>query len=260
MKKIKKLSIKFIKIIFFGIIIYGGWLAYQKWESFKPVLTELQEKHPEKYEKMWEEAKSFHISEARKFYHELNEMTQAEVIDLRYKKFLEKRNADKKFKEDSYEEELQLRIKERKSKLADNVSKIEELKSLDQNKPVKIRFETWKKKKPWQQKLILSEKCIKFFKKELADKQMAKSGLKNSKVSALISRVGKEPLEVENLCENLVSSISSHEDIQDLILRLKESMSFFYFIQLLDETGIPRATVFQFNEKLDGMTRDFNNF
>ena len=259
MKKLKKLSVKFIKIIFFGVIIYGTWLAYQKWESFKPVLTELEEKHPEKYEKMWEETKSFNISEAKILYRELNKMTKAEVIDLRYKKFLEKRNADKKFKEDSYDEELQLRIKERKSKLVENVSKIEELQSLDQNKPFKIRFKTWKNKKPWQKKLILREKCIKFFKKELADRQIAKGGLKTSKVSALISRVGKEPLEVENLCENLVSSSPTREDIQDSILRLKESMNFFYFTQLLDETGIPRATVFQFNEKLDGMTRDFND-
>ena len=88
---------------------------------------------------------------------------------------------------------------------------------------------------------------------------MVKSGLKTSKVSTLISRVGKEPLEVENLCQKLVSSSASTEDIQSSILRLKESMSFFYFTQLLDETGIPRATVFQFNEKLDGMTRDFND-
>jgi len=260
MKKLKKLSFKLLKISIFGFIVYGGWLAYQKWESFKPVLTELQEKHPEKYEQMWEEAKSLHISEAKKLHRELNEMTKADVIDFRYKKWLEKRNADKKFREDSYEEELQIRIKERKSKLVDNVSKIEELKSLHQNQPVKIRFEKWKEKKPWQQKLLLREKCIKNFKKELAERQMVKSGLKTSKVSTLISRVGKEPLEVENLCEKLVSSSASNEDIQSSILRLKESMSFFYFTQLLDETGIPRGTVFQFNEKLDGMTRDYNDF
>ena len=240
------------------IAVYGGWLTYQKWESFKPTLAKLEEKHPEKYEKMWEEAKSFHISETKKLYRELDEMTLADVIDLRYKQILEKRNADEKFMEESYDQELKIRIKERKSKLVDNVSKIEEIKSREQNKPVKIRFETWKKKKPWQQKLILSEKCIKFFKKELADKQMAKSGLKNSKVAALISRVGKEPLEVENLCENLVSSSTGQEDIQASILRLKESMNFFYFKQLLDEVGISRATVFQFKEELNRMTRDYH--
>ena len=129
----KKLIIKFIKFSILGIIVYGGWLAYKKWESIKPVLAKLEEKHPEKYAQMWEEATSFHISETRKLYRELDEMTLADVIDLRYKKFLEKRNADEKFMEESYDQELQIRIKERKSKLEDNPSKIEELKNLNKN-------------------------------------------------------------------------------------------------------------------------------
>lgn len=256
----KKLSIKFIKFSIFGIIIYSGWLAYQKWESFKPVLVKLEEKHPEKYAQMWEEATSLHISETKKLYRELDKMTLADVIDLRYKKFLEKRNADKKFMEESYDKELQVRIKERKSKLADNPSKIEELKNLNQSKPFKIRFEKWKELKPSQKKLILRDKCIKFIKKELADRKTQKGILKASKALTLISRVGKEPLEIENLCEKLVSSSTSQKDIQDSILRLKESMNFFYFKQLLDEVGISRATVFQFKEELNRMTRDYNDY
>ena len=185
-------------------------------------------------------------------------MTLADVIDLRYKKFLEKRNADKKFMEESYDQELQIRIKERTSRLEDNPSKIEELKNLNQNKPFKIRFEKWKEFKPWQKKLILRDKCIKFIKKELADRKIQKGGLKTSKASTLTSRVGKEPLEIENLCANLVSSSTSQEGVQDSILRLKESMNFFYFKQLLDEVGISRDTVFQFKEELNRMTRDYH--
>ena len=260
MKKLKKLSIKFIKFSIFGIIVYGGWLAYQKWEAFKPVLAKLEEKHPEKYAQMWEEATSLHISETRKLYRELDKMTLADVIDLRYNNFLEKRNADKKFMEESYDQELQIRIKERTSKLEDNPSKIEELKNLNQNKPFKIRFEKWKEFKPWQKKLILRDKCIKFIKKELADRKIQKGGLKTSKASTLTSRVGKEPLEIENLCANLVSSSTSQEGVQDSILRLKESMSFFYFTQLLDETGVPRDTIFQFKEELNRITRDYNDY
>ena len=222
---------KIIKLIILVVIIFFGWLAYQQWESFKPVLAKLEEKHPEKYEQMWEKAKSFNISGSKKLYRELKEMPMADVIDLRYKKFLEKRNSDAKFKEDSYEKELQIRIKERTSKLADNPSKIEELKNLNQNKPFKIRFEKWKEFKPWQKKLILRDKCIKFIKKELADRKIQKGVLKTSKASTLTSRIGKEPLEIENLCANLVSSSTSQEGVQDSILRLKESMSFFYFTQ-----------------------------
>ena len=65
---------KIIKLIILLIIIVFGWLGYQQWASFKPVLAKLEEKHPEKYEQMWEKAKSFNISEAKKLYRELKEM------------------------------------------------------------------------------------------------------------------------------------------------------------------------------------------
>lgn len=121
-----------------------------------------------------------------------------------------------------------------------------------------MRFDKWEKIKPWQQRLILREKCIKYFKKEIEDGQSQKDGLKVSNVSTLISRVGKGPLEVENLCEDLVSKASNPQEIQNSILRLKESMNFFYFAQLLEETGIPREVVFPFSEELRGWTRDYN--
>ncbi len=245
---------KLIKFCIFGAMIYGGWFANLKWEEFKPVLAELEEKNPEKYDKMVEEAKSFHVNETKKLYRELDEMTLTEVIDLRYEKFLEKRKADKKFREKSYDEELQTRIKERKTKLKDNQSKIEALKSLQQKKPVKVRFGKWGELKPWQQRLILREKCIKFFKMQLEDRQTQKDGLKTSKVATLISRAGKEPLEIEYLCEDLVSKANHPEDIQGSILRLKESMNFFYFAQLLEESGSPPVVLFSFPTVQFGIT------
>jgi len=249
---------KIIKLSVFGAMIFGGWQANLKWEEFKPVLEELEEKDPEKYAMMVEEAKSFHFKETRKLYRELDEMTLTEVINLRYEKFLEKRKSDKKFREKSYDDELLTREAERKSKLENDLLEMEELKNLQQKKPVKVRFGKWEKIKPWQQRLILREKCIKYFKKEIEDSQSKKDGLKVSNVSTLISRVGKGPLEVENLCEDLVSNGSSPQEIQNSILRLKESMNFFYFAQLLEETGIPRDFVFPFNEELRGWTRDYN--
>jgi hypothetical protein len=254
-KTIKKL----IKLSIFGGLVFGGWQAYLKWEEFKPVLAELEEKDPEKYAKMMEEAKSFHINETRKLYRKLDNMTFAEVIDLRYSKFLEKRKTDKKYREESYDEELQTRKKERKSKLEDNRAKIEELKNLHMKKSVKVNFSQWGKIQPWQQRLILREKCIKYFKKQLEDSQTQNNGLKTSKVTTLLVRVGQEPLEIENLCEGLVPMTSDPQVIKNSILRLKESMNFYYFAELLEETGIPRAVVFHFKDELKGMSRDYND-
>ena len=83
-----------------------------------------------------------------------------------YKNFLKKRNSDKEFKEKYYGEELKMREKDRKAKLKNDQSKIEELKNLQIRKTVKARFGKWEKINPWQQRLILTEKCIKYFKKE----------------------------------------------------------------------------------------------
>ena len=83
--------------------------------------------------------------------------------------------------------------------------------------------------------------------------------LKTSKLTTLLSRPGKEPLEVKYLCEDLLSRATSPRGIQHSILRLKETMNFYYFVQLLEETGIPRAIVFPFNEELKGLTRNYND-
>lgn len=250
---------KVIKLSILGAIVFGGWQADLKWEEIKPILAELEEKDPEKYAKMVDEVQSFHINEARKLYRELDRMTFAEVIDLRYSKFLEKRKANKKFRENSYDEELQTRIKERKSKLEDDQAKIEELKNLHLKKPVKVRFGQWGKIQPWQQRLILREKCIKFFKRQIEDGQTLSDGLKTSNITTMVSRVEQEPLEIENLCDQLVPTTSDPQVIQSSILSLKKSMNFFYFAQLLEETGIPRAVVFPFKDELEGMSRDYND-
>jgi hypothetical protein len=250
---------KLIKLSIFGVLVFGGWQANLKWEEFKPVLAELEEKDPEKYAKMVEEAQSFHINETKKLYRELENMTFAEVIDLRYSKFLEKRKADKKYREKSYDEELQTREKERKNKLENDQAKIEELKNLHLKKPVKVRFGQWMEIQPWQQRLILREKCIKYFKRQIEDNETQDNGLKTSNVTTLVSRVGLEPLEIENLCGGLVPMTSDPQVIQNSILSLKESMNFYYFSQLLEEIGIPRAVVFPFKDELEGMSRDYND-
>ena len=75
-------------------MVFSGLQIYLKWEEFKLVLTELEEKDPEKYARMENEAKSFNIEETMKLYRELDEMTLAEAIDVKYKNFLKKRSLD----------------------------------------------------------------------------------------------------------------------------------------------------------------------
>ena len=242
-----------------GGLAFGGWQANLRWEEFKPVLAELEERHPEKYAQMVAEAKSFHIKETKRLYHEIESMTREEVTNLRYEKWQEKRQADKEFNEKYYDDELLNRIEVKKALLKDYQSRMDEIRKLNERQPVKVRFEQWKKTEPWKQKLILHEKCVKYVKMEIKDREVFRRGLEISKVSTLMARLSNKPFPVELLCNDLVPVAKSPQKIQEAIQRLKATLTFNYYIRLLEEVGIPKKEIFLFNDELKGRARNFTD-
>ena len=242
-----------------GGLAFGGWQANLRWEEFKPVLAELEERHPEKYAQMVAEAKSFHIKETKRLYHAIESMTREEVINLRYEKWQEKRQADKEFNEKYYDDELLNRIEVKKTLLKDYQSRMDEIRKLNERQPVKVRFEQWKKTEPWKQKLILHEKCVKYVKMEIKDREVFRRGLEISKVSTLMARLSNKPFPVELLCNDLVPVAKSPQKIQEAIQRLKATLTFNYYIRLLEEVGIPKKEIFLFNDELKGRARNFTD-
>ena len=242
-----------------GGLAFGGWQANLRWEEFKPVLAELEERHPEKYAQMVAEAKSFHIKETKRLYHAIESMTREEVINLRYEKWQEKRQADKEFNEKYYDDELLNRIEVKKALLKDYQSRMDEIRKLNERQPVKVRFEQWKKTEPWKQKLILHEKCVKYVKMEIKDREVFRRGLEISKVSTLMARLSNKPFPVELLCNDLVPVVKSPQKIQEAIQRLKATLTFNYYIRLLEEVGIPKKEIFLFNDELKGRARNFTD-
>ena len=235
---------KLIQLMILGGLVFGGWQANLRWEEFKPVLAELEEKHPGKYAQMVEEAKYFQIEEIQRLFHEIESMTREEVITLRYENWQEKRKADKEFRDKYYDDELLNRIEVQKALLKDYQSRMDEIRELNERQPVNIRFEQWKTTEPWKQRLILHEKCVKYVKMEIKDREVFRRGLEISKVSTLIARLSNEPLPVELLCNDLVPVAKSPQKIQEAIQRLKETLTFNYYIQLLEEVGIPKKETF----------------
>jgi hypothetical protein len=250
---------KLIMLMILGGLAFGGWQANLRWEEFKPVLAELEERHPEKYAQMVAEAKSFHIEETKRLYHEIESMTREEVINLRYEKWQEKRQADKEFNEKYYDDELLNRIEVKKALLKDYQSRMDEIRKLNERQPVKVRFEQWKKTEPWKQKLILHEKCVKYVKMEIKDREVFRRGLEISKVSTLMARLSNKPFPVELLCNDLVPVAKSPQKIQEAIQRLKATLTFNYYIRLLEEVGIPKKEIFLFNDELKGRARNFTD-
>ena len=256
----KKTVKKTIIWIVFASLVFGGWLANLRWEEFKPVLAELENKDAEKYAKMVEEAKSFHIEETQLLFREIESMTHAEVVSLRYKKWKDKGKVDKKFKEKYYDDELLNRTEVRKAFQKDYKSRMDNIHNLKQRQPIKAGFDQWKKKEAWKQKLILHEKCVKYIKMEKKDREIFRKDLEVSKISTLLAQLSNEPLSVELLCSNLVPIAKSSKEIQKTLLRLKEVLNFKYYTQLLEEIGIPRQEIFPFKGELISKARDFNDF
>lgn len=251
----KKTIKKIIKLM-----IFGGWQANIRWEQFKPVLAELEEKDPEKYAIMVGEAKSFHVKEAKSLYREIETMTREAVITLRYEKWRKKRKEDKEFHEEYYDEELLNRVEVRKAFQTDYQSRIDEIQKLKQRQPVKARFDHWKKMEPWKQRLILHEKCVKYVKMEIKDREVFRQDLEVSKVSTLVAQLSNEPLPVELLCNDLVPVTQSANKIQEMVLGLKEILNFKYYTQLLEEIGIPKQEIFLFQDEISSKVRDYNDF
>jgi hypothetical protein len=247
-----------IKLIILGGLVFGGWQANLRWEEFKPVLAELEERHPEKYAKMVEEAKSFHIKDTKRLYHEIESMKQEEIISLRYEKWREKRKSDKEFHEKYYDEELLNRIEVRKALLEDYQGRSEKLQSLYERQPIKVRFEQWKKTEPWKQRLVLHEKCVKYVAIAIKDEEEFRQDLEVSKISTLRAQLSNKPLSLEFLCNDLVPETNSAQKIQEIILRLKETLSFNYYIQLLEEVGIPRRNMVPFDDEIKGRVMNYN--
>lgn len=256
----KKTIKRIIKWMIFGGLVFGGWQANLRWEEFKPVLAELEERNPEKYAKMVEEATSVHIKKAHTLYREIQSMTREEVITLRYEKWKEKRKADKKFHEKYYDDELLNRVEVRKAFQKNYQSRMDEIHQLKQEQPVKLRFEQWKKTEPWKQRLILHEKCVKYIKMEITDRKIFRRDLEVSRISTFMARLSNKPLPVELLCNDLVPITQSPEEIQKAVLRLKEILAFKYYDALLEEVGIPRREIFSFDDELSAKVMDYNGF
>ena len=74
-----------------------------------------------------------------------------------------------------------------------------------------------------------------------------------------MARLSNKPLPVELLCNDLVPEVRSEQQVQDAIQRLKETLTFDYYIQLLEEVGIPRKEMFSFDDELKGKIENFND-
>ena len=248
------------------LVLCGG--AYYGWLQFQPTAAEFSAKDQEKYDLMIVEAKSFGFEAAQKLYDEIDAMTPKEVNDLRYRKWKEKLETDKEFRDTHLEEQLKLREQgsiERKSKhdlkLRALVSKPE---------AAKLRGANWNKSGPRQKVMVLREKCVKYLKMEEMDRRRRKNLLELSRISSILDRpekmsCGKKTANIclavalSEYCMDLVPNTSEDSIALEAVQRLKGKMNHFYYLRMLEDIGVSMEGL-EFDQQLKGVSNFFTEF
>ena len=229
----------------------GGVLA---WKKVTPVMATLKEKDPENYEAMLVHAKALDFKKAMKSYRELDQMTYEKVLTVRYLARKKKVQEDDDFRLAQREEEFEARDETRELKQEARQHEMRDLILLSEKKPGKVLANNWSQSGSWEKGLLLREKCIKYLKMEKSAHRGIQKIHKLPRIAPLLDKPRELSLTVPEICEEFVPI--SHDEMQVIAAldTLKNKMGYFFFVQLLDEIGVPRQDVFSFPAQLDRMT------
>lgn len=248
--------VKQLLVLFAVVLIGGGVFA---WKKALPVMLELSEKNPQKFATMLAEAKSFHFQEARRLYSELDGMTYEEVLVHRYHSWKKDSWQDDKIRLNHWEKEWEAREEARELRRKASQQQINDLIAVSGGEKRNAGFMDWQKAGPWEKGLLLREKCIKYLEIEKEESLGRKNLRKLAQVDGLLSKPGEESLTIPELCEDLVLISHDEREVFLALEKLKNKMNYFFFVQLLDETGIPRQDVFSLPAQLNRMTGGFTD-
>ncbi len=224
------------------------------WKEAAPVMAALKEKDPEKFKAMIAHAKSFDLGEAFKHYTALDQMSYEDVLTVRYNAMKNKIQDNDDFRLGHWEEELEAREEARELQKEERKRQEQDLILLSDKRTGNVLLLDWKNSGPWEKGLLLREKCIKYLGMEKSSNRKLKKIHKLPRIAPLLAKPRQGNLTVPEICEEFVPI--SHDEAQVLtaLETLKNKMDYFFFVQLLDEIGIPRQDIFSFPSQLDRMT------
>ncbi len=232
----------------------GGVLA---WKKITPVMAALKEKDPANYEAMLVHAKSFEFKKALKSYTELDRMTYEQVLTVRYLSRKKKVQENDDFRLGQREEEFEAREETRESKKETRQQEMRDLTLLAEKKPGKALKTGWSQSGAWEKGLLLREKCNKYLEMEKSAHRGIKKIHKLPRIAPLLDRPRELSLTVPEICEEFVPISHDEMKVATALDTLKNNMDYFFFVQLLDEIGVPRQEVFSFPSQLDRMTNGY---
>ncbi len=243
-----KIAVAFLLVL----ALAGGGVFF--WKEVAPVMAVLKEKNPENFEAMMVHARSFDFKKAMQRFTELDRMTYEQVLTVRYNSMKRKIQEDDVFRRGQWEEELAAREETRELKKQERQRQIQDLILLAEKRPGNVLLLDWNKSDPWEKGLLLREKCIKYLEMEKTANQGRKKIHKLPRIAPLLVKPREISLTVPEICEEFVPISHAERQVVLALEKLKNKMDYFFFVQLLDEIGVPRQDVFSFPAQLDRMT------
>lgn len=247
----------FVKVfaVLLVISLIGGGVFFGI--KVAPVLAVLKDKDPEKYEAMIVQVKALEYEKTKKLYTELDRMTLEDVLTVRYNAWKKKKQEDPDFLQDHWEKEWESREEEKAVKREERQGQVMDLVQLSKKVRGSELLKGWDNSGVWEKGLLLREKCIKYLKMEKTEYQTGKKIHKLPRISRLLNKAGDASLTIPEICESWVPISHEKEQVTLALDNLKNNIDYFYFVQLLDEIGVPRQDVFTLPAQLDRMTGGF---
>lgn len=244
-----------IKLLIVAALGTAGFYGWQEWKKFEVVLTGLQEKHPEKYEKMVAEFKEYNFDIAKKLYYELDAMTPNEVTWLRYNKLKKKWTENEEFRFEHMKERFQFRKEENKrmdivyKKRADIVEHFGD----DQAEWLPVK---WQQLEPWEKGEMLREHCVRYL--ELAiEEDRERQNLRNlPKHTSLLKKTTSLDLTPSVLCEKWVPLGRNESIVEASLGTLQEKLNYSHYKEMLERLGIPVDETFSFPHRFRRLTAE----
>lgn len=227
-----------LKIVLLLVLLLGGAAGYGLYR-YSPLLDELKPKDPEKYALMVEEAKAIHLPTAQKLFIELDQMTPNDVIMLRVTKFRKKWDEDLKFRFETLRDQVITREEHREQMQKEYAGRVRE----DMRQPPEEKAEwllvAWEKMEPWRKSLLLREKCAQRMEQEIWDNLRRENVRALPRNAVFLEQPGTSPLTPSEFCEKWIPTTHDERLVDAAIKNLKKEMNYFYYIEMLDELGIP---------------------
>jgi len=247
----------FVKVLllFLGVALAGGGVFWVV--KITPVLAVLKEKDPEKYKTMIAQAKSLDFEKTMKTYTELDRMTYEEILTVHYNAWKKKKQEDPDFFESHWEKEEALREEEKAIKKEEHQKQVMDLIRLSEKERRNEVLKDWQKSGAWEKGLLLREQCVKYLRLEKKENQEKRKIYKLPRIARLLSKAGEASLTIPEICEAWVPLSNEEGKVTLAMEKLKNNMDYFFFVQLLDEIGVPRQDVFSLPAQLDRMTGGF---